>query len=189
MIGFAKLCYSASSSLYPFDLFLLPQMWQGYRIALSLLYCRSVGVGFRDCIRIVPGFRIALWFWKALHSVSSSYIPLLCFFSPSCGRIVWRFRIALWLCIAVQSFSSSLYPSTNCSAWIVWLCIDCRMDTGLPRYCDTILVPYILQPFVLIGLQECAMISWMQWDCVEGRTLDRIVCLWYLDRKTVYSKD
>ena len=60
MIGFAKLCYSASSSLYPFDLFLLPQMWQGYRIALSLLYCRSVGVGFRDCIRIVPGFRIEL---------------------------------------------------------------------------------------------------------------------------------
>ena len=28
----------------------------------------------------------------------------------------------------------------------------------------------------------------MQWDCVEGRTLDRNVCLWYLDKKTDYSK-
>ena len=25
----------------------------------------------------------------------------------------------------------------------------------------------------------------MQWDCVEGRTLDRNVCLWYLDKKTL----
>ena len=31
------------------------------------------------------------------------------------------------------------------------------MDTGLPRYCDTILVPYILQPFVLIGLLGLCM--------------------------------
>ena len=29
----------------------------------------------------------------------------------------------------------------------------------------------------------------MQWDCVEGRTLDRSVCLWYLDKKTDYSED
>ena len=30
----------------------------------------------------------------------------------------------------------------------VWLCMDCRIDIGLPKHCNTIL---ILQPFVLIG--------------------------------------
>ena len=33
--------------------------------------------------------------------------------------------------------------------------------------CNPILVPVILPPFLLPGLQECAMISWMHWDRVD----------------------
>ena len=58
--------------------------------------------------------------------------------------------ILMGFCKATQCIVIFILPPIVLPGF-VWLCMDCRIDIGLPIYCNAVLVPIILQPFVLIG--------------------------------------
>ena len=92
LLGFCKAVYSYDLFLYPFALFLLPELRQ-------------------DCVKI------------------QDYD-----FAQPCSPIPVPHILQPFVLIG-----------------FLGLCMDCRIDTGLPRCCNTVRVPVILQSFVPIG--------------------------------------
>ena len=92
-------------------------------VLYSPAVCSPIGVGFRDCIRIVWGFWITLWFCLAMQSHSSSLYPsTICsawiagmcqdFLNPMglCRRNVW-----LWYLDKTRWLTSCMWMAPKCS--------------------------------------------------------------------------
>ena len=92
-------------------------------VLYSPAVCSPIGVGFRDCFRIVWGFWITLWFCLAMQSHSSSLYPsTICsawiagmcqdFLNPMglCRRNVW-----LWYLDKTRWLTSCMWMAPKCS--------------------------------------------------------------------------